>query len=251
MERTREAIVGWVRARKGRAVMAEFERETGIGKKTVYRLFAGGWGAVLAEAGRVEGTRRVDAKEVVARLARLEKELGRGVTWNELAKRGRGADEQGSPGTPPPASQTRPPPPPAAGEGAHAPAAGEGATGEQGKREQYGRPLVAGAVVCEPVNELGVVCLFGAMAAELGFYVMRVRGEFPDCEALRRVEVGRWERVRVEFEYRSGNFARHGHDARGCDVIVCWENDWEGCPIEVVALKGEMGRKKGAGQPGT
>ena len=47
----------------------------------------------------------------------------------------------------------------------------------------------------------------------------------------------RWEPVRVEFEYRSRNFFYHGHDAAGCEVIVCWQHDWPDCPIEVLELR--------------
>jgi hypothetical protein len=225
--------------------MAEFERATGISKRVVYRLFPGGWAEVLAEAGRIEGTRVVGAKEVVERLARLEQELGRGVTWNELMKKrpgeepghpapsqtgaseesGGGAEATGTEGTcvdvaPPPASPT-----------AHPPAAGEEAA------PGFGRPIGARVMVCEPVNEMGVVLLFGDVGKELGYRVLGAQGGFPDCEALRRGPSGRWEQVRIEFEFKSGNFAKHGHDARGCDVIVCWENDWPGCPLEVVELK--------------
>jgi hypothetical protein len=30
-----------------------------------------------------------------------------------------------------------------------------------------------------------------------------------------------WERIAIEFEYRSSNFERHGHDPERCDLIVC------------------------------
>jgi hypothetical protein len=61
--------------------------------------------------------------------------------------------------------------------------------------------------------------------------------EFPDCEAIREVAPGRWQRVRVEFEYESRNFLRHLHDPNQCDLIVCWEHNWAECPLEVVELK--------------
>lgn len=47
----------------------------------------------------------------------------------------------------------------------------------------------------------------------------------------------RWQRVRIEFEFRSNNFAQHGHEPAGADVVVCWENDWPECPLEVVELR--------------
>ncbi|HEV7674835.1 MAG TPA: hypothetical protein VGQ12_09920 [Candidatus Angelobacter sp.] len=78
----------------------------------------------------------------------------------------------------------------------------------------------------------------GTLAKELGFMVIRLQSEFPDCEAFREVEPERWQRVRIEFEYDSRNFLAHGHKLDGCDLIVCWKHNWEGCPLEVVELKG-------------
>ncbi|MGD0859303.1 MAG: hypothetical protein ABR912_08280 [Terracidiphilus sp.] len=92
----------------------------------------------------------------------------------------------------------------------------------------------------EPVNEQGVVFLFGMVARELGFVVEIVRTSFPDCEAKRRVGKDRWEKVKIEFEFRSRNFFTHGHDESSCDVIVCWENNWPDCPLEVIELSAEI-----------
>lgn len=93
-----------------------------------------------------------------------------------------------------------------------------------------------------PVNEQGVVFLFGMVAQELGYVVEIVTTGFPDCEAKRRISKGRWERVRIEFEYRSRNFLDHGHPTEGCDVIVCWHHDWPDCPVEVLDLKSAIRR---------
>jgi hypothetical protein len=41
----------------------------------------------------------------------------------------------------------------------------------------------------------------------------------------------------VELEQESKNFLKHGHDPNGCDAIVCWEHNWEECPLEVIELK--------------
>ena len=90
-----------------------------------------------------------------------------------------------------------------------------------------------------PVNEQGVVFLFGMVCFELGFAVEAIRTSYPDCEAKRRVNRKRdeWERVRIEFEYCSGHFRDHGHNPKDCDVIVCWQHDWPECPLEVIELK--------------
>jgi hypothetical protein len=90
-----------------------------------------------------------------------------------------------------------------------------------------------------PINEQGVVFLFGIVAYELGFIVEAVHAGYPDCEAKRRLDADgeRWLKVRIEFEFRSRNFVAHGHDPAACDVIVCWEHDWPDCPLEVVELR--------------
>lgn len=108
-------------------------------------------------------------------------------------------------------------------------------------RPVYGAPLMGTALGFAPVNEMGVVYLFGVMASKLGFMVTWIGTEFPDSEAIREVEPGRWQRVRVEFEYESRNFLRHLHNATECDLIVCWEHTWPECPLEVVELKGHFG----------
>ncbi|HET6935499.1 MAG TPA: hypothetical protein VFI72_11725 [Candidatus Angelobacter sp.] len=43
------------------------------------------------------------------------------------------------------------------------------------------------------------------------------------------------QRLRIEFE--SSNFFKQGHNAKGCDLIVCWEHNWRECPIAVLELK--------------
>lgn len=111
-------------------------------------------------------------------------------------------------------------------------------------RPVYGAPAVhAGALGHLPVNEAGVLVAFGMLAERLGLVVLRVQTEFPDCEVLCEMEPGRWQRLRVEFEFESRNFLRHGHDPNGCDMIVCWRHNWAECPegIEVVELSGIIG----------
>jgi hypothetical protein len=89
------------------------------------------------------------------------------------------------------------------------------------------------------MDELGVVYVFGMMAHKLGFTVLRTQSTFPDCEALREIQPGRWQRVRIEFEYESRNFVKHGHNKDECDLIVCWRHNWPECPkeLEIVELR--------------
>jgi hypothetical protein len=105
-------------------------------------------------------------------------------------------------------------------------------------RPTYGNPIDFRGLRHEPVNEDGVVFLFGMVSRELGYLVEAVQAGFPDCEAKRQVAPGKWQRVRIEFEFESRNFRDHGHPPDGCDVIVCWQHNWPECPqhLEVVEL---------------
>lgn len=106
-------------------------------------------------------------------------------------------------------------------------------------RPTYGNPIDFRGLRHEPVNEEGVVFLFGMVAKELGYMVEALQAGFPDCEAKRQVGPNKWQTVRIEFEFESRNFRDHGHAEEGCDIIVCWRHNWPECParIEVVALE--------------
>ena len=105
-------------------------------------------------------------------------------------------------------------------------------------RPTYGDPMDFRGLRHEPVNEQGVLLLFGMLAKELGYMIEAVQNGFPDCEAMRQIAPGRWQRVRIEFEFESRNFRDHGHPVDGCDVIVCWRHNWDECPehLEILDL---------------
>jgi hypothetical protein len=96
-----------------------------------------------------------------------------------------------------------------------------------------------------PINEQGVVLLFGGLARELGFRVLSIQGAFPDCLAVREQRPGRWTPVRIEFEYESRNFAAHGHNPAGCDLIVCWRHNWPDCPLAERGLQSASTPRRG------
>ena len=104
-------------------------------------------------------------------------------------------------------------------------------------RPLLGAPLMRHGLMYEPVNEMGVVFLFGMMAERLGFWVESLQAGFPDCEAKLEVEPGRWQHVRIEFEYESRKFRDHKHDPAKCDMIVCWRHNWKGCPGEIQVVE--------------
>ncbi|MBF2028717.1 MAG: hypothetical protein IGS48_18470 [Oscillatoriales cyanobacterium C42_A2020_001] len=111
----------------------------------------------------------------------------------------------------------------------------------------FGAPISFRGLRHAPTNEQGVVYLFGMVSYELGLIVEAVQSAYPDCEAKRCVDSkrNRWQRVRIEFEFCSSNFKAHGHDPKGCDMIVCWEHDWQDCPLEVIELRSVIDQLEG------
>ena len=111
-------------------------------------------------------------------------------------------------------------------------------------RPLLGAPLGLPAMAYEPVNEMGVMVLFSMMAHQLGFVIESVQSGFPDCQAKIEVEPGRWQHFRIEFEYESRQFKKHGHDPNQCDLIVCWRHNWKGCPpnLQVLELSKLVGK---------
>ena len=90
------------------------------------------------------------------------------------------------------------------------------------ERKIVGSPLNFRGLVYGPINEQGVVYLFGLVAGDLNIRVESIQQGYPDCTAIRYVGKGRWERINIEFEFKSSNF---DHDPDKCDVLVCWEDD--------------------------
>jgi len=94
-------------------------------------------------------------------------------------------------------------------------------------------------LVYAPVNENGVIFLFGKVAADLNMYVETIRPGYPDCVAKRYIGEGKWEEIRIEFELNSSKFVSHKHNPDYCDAIVCWVHDWKDHPqhIEIIELQ--------------
>jgi len=90
------------------------------------------------------------------------------------------------------------------------------------ERKIVGSPLNFRGLVYGPINEQGVVYLFGLIASDLNIRVESIQQGYPDCTAIRYAGRGKWERINIEFEFKSSNF---DHDPDKCDVLVCWEDD--------------------------
>ena len=107
------------------------------------------------------------------------------------------------------------------------------------KSRSAGEPISFRGLTSAPANKQGVLYLFGMVSYELGYLIESIMTEYPDCEGKRCIDQknDRWEKVTIEFEFKSSYFKVHGHDEKQCDLIVCWLHDWEECPLEVLELR--------------
>jgi len=234
--------------------VTEYEQNSQYSQTPLVKRF-GTWGQVphglkqyIEEQGRGEEWKDILEKVKALDTAGQEKE---GPRWNGFARQAVQEGTNESSTTETPITET-----PVTNEG-HGPTRGRGATaggfrfgppngaGWRAKvledRPIYGPLMNPSPLAHGPTNELGVLFLFGTVAAQLGFVVTWIRSEFPDCEAMILVGPEKWQRIRIEFEYESRNFLKHMHDAKGCDLIVCWKHNWPECPIEVLELSKLVG----------
>lgn len=107
------------------------------------------------------------------------------------------------------------------------------------KRKEVGEPINFRGLRHAPLNEAGVLYLFGLVSHELGFLIETIKAEFPAGEGKRCFdkENNRWEYMHIDFEYKSSQFDEKGYDEDECDLIVCWIHDWEECPVEILELR--------------
>lgn len=277
-ELTREDLIEAAREAAAQAgpglSRADFMRVTGISDHQIGRLFPEGrWTELKRLAGLERHPRHrlpLDDAALLSEFHRVATELGRIPTWSVFSDKAQiSADvvrrrfgglqgtltayrdwlEQSDPESPfldqlQTRSRHEIPTPPATVATTPAVAAGSWARLDA---PVYGAPIDFRGLRHAPVNEQGVVFLFGMVAYELGFIVEAVHAAFPDCEAKRCIDVAqqRWQRVRIEFEHRSRSFVDHGHDPNGCDLIVCWEHKWPDCPIEVLELRRVLDQLEG------
>jgi hypothetical protein len=274
-EITREALVEATKlaAAKldGPLSRAEFTRITGISQYHIYKLFPeGGWSEVRRLAGlppHPRDNQPLTDEEILAEYHRVATDFGDIPTWPIFASRAaisadvvrrRFGGLQGtlehyrewllanhpqSPILEALGARSRheiPSPPPS-------PAPPAASLWPKTSATEFGPPINFRGLRHAPINEQGVVFLFGMVSYELGFIVEAIHASFPDCEAKRLVDRqrNRWQRVRIEFEFQSSTFRDHGHDAGQCDLIVCWENNWPDCPLEVVELRSVIDQLEG------
>jgi len=87
-----------------------------------------------------------------------------------------------------------------------------------------------------PGNEAETIALYQVMQESLGWNIVHLQTRFPDAI----IENRKGKRLVVEFEYLARNFWEHGHDPSGCDLIICWGNNWLDSPLPVWALEDIM-----------
>lgn len=104
------------------------------------------------------------------------------------------------------------------------------------KRSIVGDPINFEGLIYGPLNENGVIFLFSKIHDKLGINIEAIQATYPDAKGRRKTSKG-WEDIWIEFEYKSSQFKLHKHDPKECDIIVCWEDDWKECPIEVIELR--------------
>jgi len=107
-------------------------------------------------------------------------------------------------------------------------------------KEVVGSKIDVPGLTYAPINEQGVILLFGILSHDLKFSVERIRQEYPDAAVIDyRDDPNRGIKKDIEFEFLSSNFSKQKHPIEKCDIIVCWEHDWKNCPkeIEVIELR--------------
>jgi len=106
-------------------------------------------------------------------------------------------------------------------------------------KKPVGEPINFRGLVYAPVNENGVIFLFGLLAKDLGFIIEGIQEAFPDAFGRRYTEDKGYP-VDIEFKFKSSGYRQYYRDGLICDAIVCWEHDWKDCPIEVIELKSKI-----------
>lgn len=84
-----------------------------------------------------------------------------------------------------------------------------------------------------PSNEKETIALFKLMQDYVGWHIVHEQTKFPDLI----IKNGNGAQLLAEAEYLARNFKVHGHDPQGCDLILCWHNNWPNAPLPVWALE--------------
>ncbi|GEM_PF-4251669 len=94
-----------------------------------------------------------------------------------------------------------------------------------------------------PSDKLGTMIMFTRILDELGFYIEEIIPENQRMILRRELENGFLEKVETAFTFISSEARRNGY-LEGCDLLVCWKDDWGECPVEVLELKPTINIRK-------
>lgn len=81
-----------------------------------------------------------------------------------------------------------------------------------------------------PSDENETIMLYKLIQKRLGWKITHLQESFPDAV----ISKGGHD-LKAEFEYKARTF-KHFHPPEGCDLIICWHNDWPDAPLPVWAL---------------
>lgn len=82
-----------------------------------------------------------------------------------------------------------------------------------------------------PKNEEELKRIFFKIEELLGFKDVRLYMTYPDASAFYN-----GKEINIEFEYDSSKFKKHGHDENICDMIICWEHDYNSLKVPVLEI---------------
>ncbi len=114
-----------------------------------------------------------------------------------------------------------------------------------------GEPMDLEVMNYAPTSEQGVVALFSHFMTRIRSHhfvkIEFIRSGFPDACAIEKIG-DNFSRKYIEFEFKASKFREHiknkTHAQTRCDYVVCWENDFPSCPVEVIELKKEIASTK-------
>lgn len=90
-----------------------------------------------------------------------------------------------------------------------------------------------------PVDVKGVIFIFGMICEELSFIIETFNTEKPYFEGKRSLDGSgkKMQDVKIGVYHKSHDLKTKSESTTDYDIIICWEHDWNDCPVEVLELK--------------
>ncbi len=111
-------------------------------------------------------------------------------------------------------------------------------------KSEKGKPLNFRGIKFPPIDTRGVIFMFGLVCEELNF-VVESFGLDRYCFSGKRnksSESEKWEAVNIGFVLNSLDLKKNDRTMKNCELLVCWENGWKDCPVEVLELSTTLKR---------